>query len=560
MKISSLMVKNFRGLSIEIENISRIVTIFGKNDTRKTNLCKALIKLLIMDSRRLPMTIEDSTNNNEEDIEIQVTFELSNLSKRQRSEIGKYTYRDKDKEFIDYKLVGVFNSETQLYEEDVYYGEIRNKPKKVSTNRQNSIDKCIQVLYVRPDYNLEIDKKTYFKHKKAKDIQNNEVIDHNIETKINELTKAIQENSSMIGMVKEVNDFSGFKVIFEGLRFNVIPNIKRDNLLNSIDIVPTEEDIIFNNIGDGKNKILSMLLQTKLADDNKSKIFIIEEPENHLYPILQTEYLSSLKSLNPDQLFVTTHSPYIVDYSKLDQIIKLYLDSDRNTKFRSFNVEGDGFKNFGYLLNQEVAEMLYYNTVLLVEGSSEKYFYNYLSLKDVNFKKKLYEGNIGIYSVDGIKFRDIKKLLESLDITVFIKTDNDIFDVKNSNNKRYSGLTRAISYVSDDLKEELREILGFEDLCLDRFTFHESKGGIDVIEDKKEKISEILLKENILFSTHNDGFERDLFEYLKDMKEEDIRYLRRAKLKNLHSYLDDNKINVSMSYNDFNSILLEFIK
>lgn len=560
MKIDYIKVENYRGLSIEIPDISKVVTIFGKNDTRKTNLCKALIKLLTLDNRRVPMTVEDSTNNNEKDIVIQVTFELSNLSTRQRSEIGKFSYKENSVEYIDYKLIGIYNADTELYEEDVFYGQLSNKPKKVSTNRQNKIDKCIQVLYVRPDYNLDIDKKSYFKHRRVKDIQNNEVVDTNIVTKIEELTAVIQENESMKGMVKEINDFSGFKIIFEGLKFNVVPNIKSDNLLNSIDIVPTEEEVIFNNIGDGKNKVLSMLLQTKLADENKSKIFIIEEPENHLYPILQTEYLSSLKSLNPDQLFITTHSPYIVDYSKLDQIIKLYLDNDRRTKFKSFNVEGNEFKSFGYLLNQEVAEMLYYDSVLLVEGSSERYFYNYLSLKDNKFKSKLYEGNIGIYSVDGIKFRDIKVLLETLDITVYIKTDNDVFNVKNSSNKRYSGLTRVIGYLSEELKEELTDLLGFDSLDLTNFTFDNSKSGIKVIEDNMVKISDMLLKENILFSTHRDGFERDLFEYLIDMKEEDIEYLKNAKLKNLHYYLEENDIDVCMEHNATESILIRFVK
>lgn len=37
-------------------------------------------------------------------------------------------------------------------------------------------------------------------------------------------------------------------------------------------------------------------------------------------------------------------------------------------------------------MNREIGEMLFYDTVLLVEGVSEKYFYNTLAIKDKSFK------------------------------------------------------------------------------------------------------------------------------------------------------------------------------
>lgn len=46
MKIESLMIKNYRGLDIEIDHIESISTIIGQNDSGKSNICEAILKVL----------------------------------------------------------------------------------------------------------------------------------------------------------------------------------------------------------------------------------------------------------------------------------------------------------------------------------------------------------------------------------------------------------------------------------------------------------------------------------------------------------------------------------
>jgi predicted ATP-dependent endonuclease of OLD family len=100
--------------------------------------------------------------------------------------------------------------------------------------------------------------------------------------------------------------------------------------------------------------------------------------------------------------------------------------------------------------------MLYYNNVLLVEGESEKYFYNLLLIKDINFHKYIFEKRFGIFAVNGIAFEMIKKLLEALGVNVFIKTDNDIFKVQNTDETyRYAGLERCIKYLKTQSRSQI---------------------------------------------------------------------------------------------------------
>ncbi len=86
--------------------------------------------------------------------------------------------------------------------------------------------------------------------------------------------------------------------------------------------------------------------------NNKKTYFIIEEPESHLFPNAQkliAEFISLAKNHGKNQMFITTHSPYIlgtinnllyadrisrfVDSSELDQIVS----SDKRMRFSALS-------------------------------------------------------------------------------------------------------------------------------------------------------------------------------------------------------------------------------
>ena len=64
--------------------------------------------------------------------------------------------------------------------------------------------------------------------------------------------------------------------------------------------------------------ILNMLFVSIL--ENKKTFFIIEEPEAHLYPLAQKyimEFVALTRNLTDSQMFITTHSPYILTSTNL---------------------------------------------------------------------------------------------------------------------------------------------------------------------------------------------------------------------------------------------------
>lgn len=272
---------------------------------------------------------------------------------------------------------------------------------------------------------------------------------------------------------------------------------------------------------------------------------------------------SALLQMNPSQLIITTHSPYTIDFEKVNQIIKIScnrLTGDRIIN-RFDNINNEDFKKFGYLINVEVAEMLYYDNVLLIEGDSEKYFYSLLMTKDNSFLEKINKYRFGIYAVNGIAFKTIKKLLENLGIKVYIKTDNDIFKVPRIDEYRYAGLERCIEYISSEAQEELKKLLGVEKL---EFRFKDRETKIQSVEDKIDDICKLLFKNNIIFSKHNDGFEQDLIDYLNmnsknKISDEAISFLKQAKLKNLHTFINEYNIDIKICSSNMKSVLVSFL-
>ena len=55
MLISSLKIKNYRGLAINIDTIEKVSIIIGQNDSEKTYICSAILKVLDLQQKMYPL-------------------------------------------------------------------------------------------------------------------------------------------------------------------------------------------------------------------------------------------------------------------------------------------------------------------------------------------------------------------------------------------------------------------------------------------------------------------------------------------------------------------------
>lgn len=557
MYIQGLRINNYRGLDVNIETINKVSMLIGQNDSGKTNICQAILKVLDYKKRRIPFSLSDSTNSNKQDIIIEICLNAEGLNDEQLGIVGSFITIKNDQKYIIAKLVSKYNSETDEYEDSLGYGDPSGDFFEQKNGVQTDLDKVLSIVYISPVYDLQESESNFFSYVEKENKKKSVNFSENISKSINNLNQTIQADLIVKSMQNEINNNEGFSELFEGYNFIINPKIKINNLYKSLDVMPKKDDIIYEHIGDAKNKLLSTILKSKIYDSDKQMIYIVEEPENHLYVLLQKMYIKSLLELDPKQIIFTTHSPFTIDFEKINQIIKI---SDCRNIYSFNDINSGDFKKYGYLINVQIAEMLFYDEVLLVEGSSEKYFYSYLMSSDSEFLNRINSKKIGICEIDGIAFRTTKSLLEKLGIAVFIKTDNDIFLTPSRDKKRYAGIIRCLDILSDEENNLFYEATG---LKRDDFFFDVSNENNSIVEEKMDIICDFFYKKRILFSKHTNGFEGDFIDFLRlnenNIDEEVINYLKKAKLKNLHFFIQDHKLNISLNDKTKKSILVSFI-
>jgi len=135
--------------------------------------------------------------------------------------------------------------------------------------------------------------------------------------------------------------------IFSVLRQR-IPRLERVNaepmpdgrLLLQIKDAPFEQPVMSKFVSDGTMKILAYL--TVLYDPEPPRFIGIEEPENFLHPRLLPELAEECRAASErSQLLVTTHSPFLLDAMRADEVRVLYRDNLGFTKaVRAVDIRG----------------------------------------------------------------------------------------------------------------------------------------------------------------------------------------------------------------------------
>lgn len=532
MKFKSIKINNFRNFkSIEI-NLDNKNIFFGLNDVGKTNFLYALRFVFDPEVRKNNMQESDfHCKNINEKIQIIVEIDISDYDEDAQKIRAKIKGAISSEETIIYiKLLAEYNLKELNAVPILYWGGDINDLSEISQRGYYyEIDRIFNIIYI----DSYTDMYSLFKKNINKLVINTSPNDDKIKNEINDSISKMNDQISSLSGIKdfETKISSAYKtfrdeniditikseIAIKGLFSNIVPYIKVNG-----------DSTIYPTSGDGRKKLLSYSIYDLLSVEqshSKINLFMIEEPENHLHKSMQIALSNRLFSDDIYKyLFMTTHSSNILYEMDNVNLIRIFFQERINSSSVLYNVP-DEFIDYKKILNKSLAEAIFAERVLLVEGTSELLlFEKILSVLYPLFESK----GIYILSVEGIAFKKYYTVLENLQIRCSIKTDND-FRAKKNGEFSYLGFSRCNDMSGDtDLpttgKEE-NSVNGKRKLF---------KENAEIINKNRKKFG-IYLSQVDLENDLDEFFHDKLKEYLN--KEDPVKYLQEAKKNNMNELI-----------------------
>lgn len=259
-----------------------------------------------------------------------------------------------------------------------------------------------------------------------------------LEKKIQSLNEETINNSETLTLIKET--LKGLNFVMDSAKegIDITPFTKKIRDLNkSITISYTDDSDSFSMEyhGMGTRSWSSLLtlksfikfISKNYEAENKVSFHLLalEEPESHLHPNAQKKLYSQLVEIE-GQKIISTHSPYIMASTELDEI-RLFYKSNKNVICGNIDVSKLD-KEQQRRIKREVintrGEIFFSKAVVLFEGETEEQalpiFFEYF------FKKPFSEMGINFIGVGGFgKYSAFLQIAQSLNIPWFIFSDGE---------------------------------------------------------------------------------------------------------------------------------------
>lgn len=439
MYISELKIDGYKNCNEESTILfnSGLNVLVGENACGKTTIIDA-IRLILRESELPYVTEEDfykSFEKEEEKRNIHIDLKMEKLSPEEKitflswcnavfeAELHLEIEKEPNpKGYFKKSIWGgkskasAFEEETYDYIDTIYLPALRNAEEKLTNGRKSRL-----ALLLKHQYTEDVRKEKLveaFSDFNKSIIKNDDKKFSEIEQAKKDINTAM-ENSMGTVFGQSVNlQFaeSSFTSILQSIKMVFFPHI------GEID-EKKFRDVAINSLGyNNLLYIATVFAELEVVNKNHGlfTVLLIEEPEAHLHPQIQSKlikYLQKVASLKKNlQIIVTTHSAVIASSVGVESII--YIKGKNNgilsKRIADFGLEDNVKKYLNRWMDITKSTLLFSKGVILVEGICEAMLipvFAEVVLKEYNQSQKnklpssIEEAGVSVININGINFK-----------------------------------------------------------------------------------------------------------------------------------------------------------
>ena len=392
-QIDGLGFSNYRSIGenpVLLYPFTKVNLFVGPNNSGKSNILRFIHKWCEQDQQYtdddypkynknlkptafIPIRINETKNLTVQDYQY-YSFMISNLKRLIASDLFKYDSKE-GISWFDGEMPGKDALNPYLNSFDTRtLGEFSERYSRVSSS-----DKVGNIVHILNRF-FETEKASLPKIKKCIYIKaNRDLFDNsensflNDEKIIEKLHKTIDHKSSDIQAEEDKQHFERFISDFLGYQVRVSIPASLDSI-NLVSVENPKEQYSLDQLGSGIHEIIYFALVATL---NHGCQICIDEPEIHMHPKLQREFLDYLLKNTDNQYFIATHSAAFINTNNKDvSVFRVSMNKDGYTEC-CFVSKMDELSNLVDLLGCKASDIIQSNCVIWVEGPSDRLYLNY---------------------------------------------------------------------------------------------------------------------------------------------------------------------------------------